>query len=95
MMDSSKICFVFAALVLTAIAFSNDVKSEGSSPQIGTNRVSGVPAASEEGGPRNWQIKGVSSAIKFIDFWMLSTHISDHFSSWPFLLECGSGRWLR
>ena len=28
MMDSSKMCFVFAALVLTAIAFSNDVKSE-------------------------------------------------------------------
>lgn len=54
MMDSSKMCFVFAALVLTAIAFSNDVKSEGSSPQIGTNRVSGVPAAPEEGGPRNW-----------------------------------------
>ena len=67
MMDSSKMCFVFAALVLTAIAFSNDVKCEGSSPQIGTNRVSGVPAGPEEGGPRNWQVTGVSSALKLRD----------------------------
>lgn len=67
MMDLSKMCFFIAALVLTAIAFLKDVKSEGSSPQICTSRVSGVPTAPEEGGSCNWQVKGVSSALNLRD----------------------------
>ena len=67
MMDSSKMCFFIAALVLTAIAFLKDVKSEGTSPQICTNRVSGFPTAPEKGGSCNWQVKGGSSALNLRD----------------------------
>ena len=67
MMDSSKMCFFIAALVLTAIAFLKDVKSEGSLPQICTNRVSGFPTAPEKGGSCNWQVKGVLSALNWRD----------------------------
>lgn len=63
MIVEKRIGFVFIGLVLAVTAFSQDIQGEDVAYQAGTNRVEEVPAAPEEGGPRNWQVTGVSSAL--------------------------------
>ena len=63
MIVEKRIGFVFIGLVLAVTAFSQDIQGEDVAYQAGTNRVKEVFAAPEEGGPRNWQVTGVSSAL--------------------------------
>jgi len=55
--------FVFIGIVLAVTAFAQDIQGEGLSLQAGTNRIKELPAAPEDGGPRNWQVTGVSRAL--------------------------------
>jgi hypothetical protein len=55
--------FVFIGIVLAVTAFAKDIQGEGLSLQAGTNRIKELPAAPEDGGPRNWQVTGVSRAL--------------------------------
>jgi len=63
MIFENRIGFVFIGLILAVTALAQDNQGEGVSFQAGTNRVKEVPVAPEDGGPRNWQVIGVSSAL--------------------------------
>ena len=63
MIFKNRIGFVFIGMVLAVTAFAQDTQGEGVSFQAGTNRIKEVPAAPEDGGPRNWQVTGVSRAL--------------------------------
>jgi len=53
----------FLALVLGFITFPGDIRGEDVSSPVGKNRGTEVPAAPEDGGPRNWQVTDVSSVL--------------------------------
>ena len=63
MILEKRIGFFFIGMVLAVAATAQDIKGEGVSFQAGTNRIKEVPAAPEDGGPRNWQVTGVSRAL--------------------------------
>ena len=58
-----RIGFVFMSLVMAVAALAQGIHGEEVSLQASTNRVEEVPAAPEDGRPRNWQVTGVSSAL--------------------------------
>ena len=63
MILEKRIGFFFIGMVLAFTATAQDIKGEGVSFQAGTNRIKEVPAAPEDGGPRNWEVTGVSRAL--------------------------------
>jgi len=63
MMFLNRIHVVFIGLVLAVPAFAQGTQGKGVSFQAGTTRVTEAPAAPEDGGPRNWQVTGVSRAL--------------------------------
>jgi len=63
MILEKRIGFFFIGMVLAVTATAQDIKNESVSFQAGTNRIKEVPAAPEDGGPRNWQVTGVSRAL--------------------------------
>lgn len=63
MVIEKRVGFVFIGLVLAVTAFAQDIQGEDAAYQPGTNRVLEMPVAPEDGGPRNWQVAGVSSAL--------------------------------
>jgi hypothetical protein len=63
MIFEKRIGFVFIGLVLTVTAFAQGIKGEDVAYQAGTSNLNEVPAAPEDGGPRNWRVTGVSSVL--------------------------------
>ncbi len=63
MIFEKRIGFVFIGLVLTVTAFAQGIKDEDVAYQAGTSNLNEVPAAPEDGGPRNWRVTGVSSVL--------------------------------
>ena len=63
MIFEKRIGFVFIGLVLTVTAFAQGIKDEDAAYQAGTSNLNEVPAAPEDGGPRNWRVTGVSSVL--------------------------------
>jgi len=66
--------------VLVASAFAQSIQSEDSAYQAGTSHLNEVPAAPEDGGPRNWRVTGVSSGLNLRE--QPSTH-AKIISSYP------------
>lgn len=56
-------CFILLALVLSLSVFAPAVQGE----DAGATRLANAPAAPENGGPRNWQVTGVSRAVNLRD----------------------------
>lgn len=63
MIFEKRIGFVFIGLVLTFTAFAQGIKGQDVAYQAGTSNLNEVPAAPEDGGPRNWRVTGVSSVL--------------------------------
>jgi len=63
MILKKRIGFFFIGMVLAVTATAQDIKAESVSFQAGTYHIKEVPAAPEDGGPRNWQVTGVSRAL--------------------------------
>ena len=62
MISVDRIVFVFIVIVIAVTAFAQDINGEDVLLQASTNRIK-VPAAPENGGPRNWEVTGVSRAL--------------------------------
>ena len=62
-MLTNRIRFVFIGLVLIIFAFSQGIHGAGMSFQSSTAGATKVPAAPEDGGPRNWEVTGLSTVL--------------------------------
>ena len=58
-----RIGIVFIGLVLAVLAFTQGTQGEEMSFKSSTTGVTEVPAAPENGGPRNWEVIGVSRTL--------------------------------
>jgi len=59
----NQIGFVFIGLIIAVTAFVQEIHGEDVSFQSSTSRVEELLAAPEDGGPRNWQVTGVSRTL--------------------------------
>ena len=50
----NRVCFAFIILALAVSAAAQGTQGESVPFQAGTTRVTGVPVAAEDGGPRTW-----------------------------------------
>ncbi|MEE4111465.1 MAG: hypothetical protein V2I40_01540, partial [Desulfobacteraceae bacterium] len=62
-MPLNRTILVSISLILAVIAYSDDTRAEDMASQLGTKSLMEVPAAPEDGGPRNWQVADVSSTL--------------------------------
>ena len=59
----NRICIFFIGFVLAVLAFAQVIQGEEVSFKSSTTIVTEVPAAPEDGGPRNWEVTGVSRSL--------------------------------
>ena len=59
----NRICIVFTGFILAVLAFAQVIQGEEVSFKSSTTIVTEVPAAPEDGGPRNWEVTGVSRSL--------------------------------
>ena len=87
-----RIGFVFMSLVMAVAALAQGIHGEEVSLQASTSRVEEVPAAPEDGGPRNWQVTGVSSALNLREQPSISARIVASYTPGTILDHLGCQR---
>jgi hypothetical protein len=60
-------CFLCIGLAIAVPAFAQDIPGEIVSSQAGTAQAAEVPAVPQDGGPRNWEVAGVSRGLNLRD----------------------------